>query len=131
VPGDWFGGQWLIDKDAQMPNGWAITNHYGKAKFNVNFDANTLVSATHIDDGAWHHIAAVRTTGGPRRLFIDGVLDADSAGPNDDQISNLDPFYIGSDSGLAGFAKATIRDVRIYKTALTASDVESVMNGEP
>jgi hypothetical protein len=39
-----------------------------------------LLSATRIDDGAWHHVAGVRQ-GVTSRVYIDGVLDAEADAP--------------------------------------------------
>ncbi len=42
----------------------------------------TIIGATNVADGAWHHVAVTRrSNNGQLRIFIDGVLDAQGTGP--------------------------------------------------
>jgi hypothetical protein len=127
----WWAGEWLVDKDTGPDQGWAITNHHGKAKFNVQTDAETLVSTTPINDGTWHHIAGVRNVFGARWLYIDGVLEDSASSGSTTALSNAEDLYLGSDTGMKGYAQATLKDVQIYNAALSADDVAALMGDEP
>lgn len=68
-----------VDTQTQL-KWWVGCGAAGKAVFEL-FDENgagqTLTASTGLDDGNWHHVAAIRDAGaGQNRLYVDGVLDA-------------------------------------------------------
>jgi YVTN family beta-propeller protein len=127
-PGDWWQGEWFVDKD-EGP-GWAITNHFGKVNFAVNENDQTIISSSRIDDGTWHHIGAVRDTQGRRFLYIDGMLEASAEGGSSASLTHGADFFLGSDSGGNHFARAELRDVQVFRGALSADEVSARMLGE-
>ena len=49
----------------------------------ANTTSTAYPSATAVDDGGWHHVAATRTPDGTVKLYVDGLLDAAHAGTPD------------------------------------------------
>ncbi|MBK7974866.1 MAG: Ig-like domain-containing protein [Deltaproteobacteria bacterium] len=131
VPAEWWRGEWWVDRHrGPGGRGWAITNHFGKATFYLNRDDDVLVSTTRIDDGEWHHVAATRRAAdGARRLYVDGRLESEARSGSTDTIFTRPSLYLGSSSGVSQFARAELKDVRVYARVLGAKDVAGVMEG--
>ncbi len=74
----------------------------------------------------WHHVAAVKS-GGKLLLFVDGKLKSSSTDFNseDFDLSNDQPLRIGS--GPNDFFHGHLRDVRLYRRALTQAEVGSLV----
>jgi hypothetical protein len=71
----------------------------------------------------WHHFAVVAHATNPMQLYIDGVL----AGTANLRTLSASEFTIGGDNENIGFSwDGKIDDVRIYNTALTASEVSDI-----
>ncbi|MCX7407033.1 MAG: LamG domain-containing protein [Planctomycetales bacterium] len=70
----------------------------------------------------WHHVAAVKS-GGKLLLFVDGKLKSSSTDFNADDfdLSNDQPLRIGS--GPNDFFHGRLRDVRLYRRALSQAEV--------
>ncbi|MFA5293213.1 MAG: LamG domain-containing protein [Phycisphaerae bacterium] len=88
----------------------------------------SIHSSISVNDGLWHHVAGVRDDS-RIRLYIDGVLDTwqFTAGEFN---TNSYPVYIGENSEQTGrYFNGAIDSVRIYKRALSASDVWNVVYG--
>ena len=73
----------------------------------------------------WHHVAAVKS-GGKLILFVDGKLKSSSTdfSPEDFDLSNDQPLRIGS--GPNDFFNGRLRDVRLYRRALTVDEAASL-----
>ena len=89
-----------------------------------------LFGTSTINDGEWHHIAAVADRDGKARIYRDGVLEAESnisgdAKQNEDNAQNVN---IGGDFDSRWRLNATIDEVALFKTALTEEDVNRIMN---
>ena len=87
-----------------------------------------LTSTVAVDDGEWHHAAAVYD-GAQKLLYIDGVLDAasDSTGSIRSTTHNVN---IGENNQAQGrYLTGLVDDVRIYNKALSEADVVAVMLG--
>ena len=69
----------------------------------------------------WHHVAAVKS-GGKLLLFVDGKLKSSSTdfSSEDFELSNDQPLRIGS--GPNDFFHGRLRDVRLYRRALTVDE---------
>ncbi len=69
----------------------------------------------------WHHVSAVKS-GGKLLLFVDGKLKSSSTdfSPEDFDLSNDQPLQIGS--GPNDFFHGRLRDVRLYRRALTVDE---------
>ena len=102
----------------------------GKLRFGVNPNSRRTVTApTAVNDGRWHH--AVGTLGpNGMRLYVDGVLRAESTGTIAGEISK-GYWRIGGDN-VSGWPSAggqdfvgDIDDVAVYGRALSAAEVSS------
>ncbi len=83
-----------------------------------SFEAGKVVSYDHELESGWRHIAAVKE-GGRLRLFIDGtqVAESDEFAAKDFDLTNEAPLRIGF--GEYDFFNGRIRDVRLYRRAMT------------
>ncbi|MCP4262265.1 MAG: LamG domain-containing protein [Planctomycetes bacterium] len=87
-----------------------------------------LTGTTDVSTGDWFHIAAVYN-GTQKLLYIDGNLDASSDSTGSITASSV-PVFIGENSGATGrFWDGLIDDVRIYRRALSETEILGVMAG--
>ncbi|NQZ97573.1 MAG: LamG domain-containing protein, partial [Myxococcales bacterium] len=103
-------------------------------RFNQATAANTYkIPSTSLypsDGSTWLHLAA-SFDGQDIRLYVNGVLENSASAPDLVLFDNDVPLAIGSEhTGKRPFDGA-IDDVQIFDTALSASDIASVMNGLP
>lgn len=120
---DW---QALITKgeDAWRIHRYVNTNYiaFGTA----GSPSNDLVSTISVNDGKWHHIAAVYD-GSQKRLYIDGVLD-NSYTKSGISFNTADPVWIGNNYGSQSrHWHGNIDEVRIWNTARTAEQIRQNM----
>ncbi len=105
---------------------------FGIDNDNTLFPSDSVTSTVAYDDNAWHQFAAVKDGGTSITLYIDGVSvgTPDSSIQND--VSNTDPFYIGSyfdvsaSNGFSGF----MDEIKVLRTARTAAEVKADYAGE-
>jgi hypothetical protein len=97
---------------------------------------NGLISNTSdLDSGTWRHIVVVHDgLGTSRKLYIDGALDnADTESSGTVKpFHNNSEFRVGHDGNKSGFAEhfnGFIDDVRIYRRAITASEITALASG--
>jgi hypothetical protein len=132
--GQWFNGKGLVD--GEMPG---VTDDFGislvgnKAAFGVGNPDTTIFTTNSINDGLWHHVTATRdSASGQMNLYLDGVLQATTTGP---QGAKAAPpvLRIGSlQTGVTGsFLAGTIDDVQIFDRVFSPSEVPSLMNHAP
>jgi len=85
---NWVGGNMFLNNDIYGAGdfgdyGFSLGN--GRVAFGCENSAGsalTIVGATDVCDGRWHHIALTRTAGtGQIRLWVDGALDASGNAP--------------------------------------------------
>ncbi len=85
--GGWITGNVVFDRDVNGPGdsgdfGASLTA--GRVAFGVSVGVNgtTICGGRIVTDGQWHHVAVTRRAADGRlRLYVDGMLDADGAGP--------------------------------------------------
>jgi len=109
-------GQYILAVNPDGSVNFAVYN-------NSTWQFDLTTSAT-VNDGQWHHVAAVRSqTNG--RIYIDGVQAASMVGAMQPLVSH--PVAIGYDlaDGSKRFA-GSIDDVRIYERALSAAEIDGV-----
>lgn len=110
----------VIAADDENDGGWYVSvgdAGPGLVRFRVR-GVGTLDGSTRVDDGAWHHVVAVRDdTNGRHAIYVDGELDAStsvSGTPSDD----AGPVSIGGETDASGDTgrrfEGTLDDVRIY-----------------
>ena len=98
-----------------------------KAHFATRVDGGAVVdinSNSAINDGEWHHLAAVRTAGGLLTMYVDGILQ-DSTDTDVGEINSTNAVVFGRyRSHVTGNElDGIIDEVRIYNAALTAEEV--------
>ena len=104
---------------------------FGKLYFELHdpaYGKYAVLSTAALNDGAWHHVVAVRA-GGDLRLYIDGTLNASRtglvAGFNGDNADGLvfGAISEGLGSRIDNPLDGTLDEVRIFRTALDATAV--------
>jgi YVTN family beta-propeller protein len=85
-------------------------------------------STTDVNDGQWHHIAAVYHVSGTKHLFVDGVLEDTEPAPVH-ITPNTEPFRVGCGDtlGLRHF-QGLIEEVRVWNVARSEAEIQSAMN---
>ena len=76
-----------------------------------------------VNDGAWHHVTAVYD-GFNKLLYVDGDLDASAATTGTTGTNDSDVRFGGGGQSVPRHFKGKLDEVRIYKVALSASDVK-------
>ena len=118
----------LVAKDlaAKSPSWW-LRVESGKARFLISDNTLECVfsSSATINDGQWHHIAAVRdvTDPGARqlRLYVDGVLSGSLPDTTVNSLANGQAVWIGRFNSANRLFTGEIDLVRISPVALTPS----------
>jgi hypothetical protein len=135
----WFkgslAGTW-VSKSGNTPWGWKTRPLSPKADFTMRSNtgesvASSMTSANDVNDGNWHHIAAVFDgTASFRQIYVDGVLQKQVTGnPYAVKFNNLSHLVLGATQGNAAndtistFFPGLLYDVRMYSYPLTATEV--------
>jgi autotransporter-associated beta strand protein len=132
-------GTWVC-KSGNTPYGWKTRPLSPKADFTMRNNGlgetvpSSMTSSNSVDDGKWHHIAAVFDgTGSFRRLYVDGVLQAGTTGnPYPVTFNNLSHLILGATQGNAAndtistFFPGLLYDVRMYNYPLSANEVANL-----
>ncbi len=85
----WINGNIVFDRDRyNQDRKFGLSLAGGRLVFGVSGDGTgdaTICGDTTLDDGEWHHVAALRRRqDGRLSLFVDGGLDAEGDGPDGD-----------------------------------------------
>jgi hypothetical protein len=125
--GAWYAGAGLVDGEVA-----GVTDDFGTAlvgdrvAFGVGKPDTTIRSATAINDGRWHHVAAVRSRAtGAILLFVDGKREAAGTGGKQSLTAPQSLMVGRLQTGIHPF-RGSIADVRIYDRALAGADVEAL-----
>ncbi len=128
----WGVNKWESGPDASN-NEWGLTLTNGDddlPSFAIA-SATTIYQISGSEDltvGQWHHIAGVRS-GNEIQLYVDGELE-DSTNVGTASINNAGRELRIANSALDAFqTHGTFDDLRIYKRALTGSEIQDIMNG--
>lgn len=81
-----------------------------------------------LTDNKWHHFVTVFTSGGNITTYIDNVLDVTSSISYTGSIINNLDLYIGCSSNVQQFYKGSVDDIRIYKKALSVTEISKLYN---
>jgi sialidase-1 len=116
----------LVAKDlASTSPSWWLRLEGGKARFLISDNAKECFfsSAATINDGQWHHIAAVRDVADPAarklRLYIDGNLSGEIADTTTSSLANAQTLWIGRFNASGRELTGDIDFVRITPEALS------------
>ena len=102
---------------------WSLTMNAGQVVWSVATDAGnlSLTGGSTINDGGWHHVAAVYS-GGIATIYIDGTADGSTGlGTSFGSGANRSGF-VGSD-GLTDFFDGSVDEVRIWRVERTATEI--------
>jgi hypothetical protein len=115
---NWIYGNIVFDRDVYFDGDYGdygVSLGSGRLAFGVarGADAQTVCGSTPLADGQWHHVAVTRrASDGQLRMFVDGLPEAQAAGPSGDvsyrdgrpsAYPNSDPFLvIGAEKHDAG-----------------------------
>ncbi len=95
-------------------------------------DPDDEICATdNLDDNAWHHVTAVKTGTSKIELYVDGILRASKTTLTaTNTLSNTGILYIGDQDATNNNDefKGDIDEVKIYRSALNASEVKVEYN---
>ena len=78
-------------------------------------------------DTDWHHIVGVWDEKG-QIVYIDGVVNGNSADTANFSSASTGNLLIGGDTGDQGYTDGTIDDVGVFNVALTEGDAKDIMN---
>jgi len=117
-----------ITSDATRMSLLGIDNATGKAFIgSTNLATSRKYSINPISDGAWHHLVAVFESTTSKKLYVDGQLQGTLTSnlPLDPQ-TNV--FSVGriSDSTPGAYFKGSVDEVRVYKRALSDSEISQL-----
>ena len=110
---------------------WGLQKWPGRCMqfYCVGLSPNNQVNGTiPVDDGQWHHVAAVYD-GLSFHLYVDGVLDtsAEATGRPDQYTSHTYNFWLGDGPDSTGYEfDGFVGEVRIYSYALSAAQISEV-----
>lgn len=146
----WIEGNIVVDRDVYGNGDWG---DYGIALGRSGSDlvagfglsrgaaGRTIVGTRDLEDGLWHHVAAVREQStGVMRLYVDGILDAQGTGPTGDvsyrdgratSYPDSDPFLVlAAEKHDAGAQHPSFHgwldEVRVWSTALSSQEIARV-----
>ncbi len=132
--GQWWAGKGLVDGEVAGSTADFGTALVGaKFAFGIGNPDTTLLSATSINDGAWHHCVAMRDgTTGTIKVYVDGYLEATT---NAATAARTAPpsLRIGSiQTGAAGkFLNGVMDEVRLYDYVLGGTEVIALAEVPP
>ncbi len=106
-----------------LPDGKVLWWTFGESQLGFEFESNRMVN-----DGNWHHVAAVREFDGTGRIYIDGVLDNSQSSPSRTLVSTH--VYVGADMrDRQHYFEGSIDEVGVWATALEPEEVRAVAAG--
>jgi len=119
----------LVAKDLGSTSpSWWLRLESGKVRFLVSDHASEsfLSSSAAINDGQWHHIAAVRDVSNPAarklRIYIDGALSSETADNTTGSLANAQSLWIGRFNASGRELTGDIDFVRVTPAALDPAD---------
>ncbi len=122
--GQWYQGVGLVDGECA-----GVTDDFGTALVGDHFALGvgkpdkTIRSTTPINDGRWHHVAAVRIRGtGAVRVYVDGKREAEGTGGTQALTAPMQLAIGQLQTGLNRF-RGRLADVRIYDRPLPDADI--------
>ena len=146
----WFkgplAGTW-VGKSGNSGMGWKTRPLSPKADFTMRNNGlgetvpSAMQSANDVNDGNWHHMAAVFDGRASfREVYVDGVLQARTTGtPYRVNFNNLSHLMVGATQNNGAndifttwpFFSGLMYDVRMYGYPLSAAEVDSVYSRRP
>jgi hypothetical protein len=94
----------------------------GNITANISSDGISIAQRAYVGDSQWHHVALVANRTGNASLFLDGSL-VSSSNLSIGTLNSSPNFTIGARNQTAGFFAGTLDEIRIYRRALSASEI--------
>ena len=132
--GQWYNGDGLVDGEMPGPvNDFGVSLVGANAAFGVGNPDTTIYTTNAVNDGAWHHVTATRAAAsGQMSLYLDGSLQATTAGPAGTKAAPANLKIGALQTLVAGsFLAGAIDDVQIFSRVFGAAEVPSLMNHPP
>jgi hypothetical protein len=109
--------QYIVSRGPDASNGWAVLID-GGSRLSFNYTASFLSGTTSLVASTWYHFAVVRsgTATGNVKLYLNGVLNATSAGAINDNFNQSSFMYVGLSRSLANALNGYVDDLRITKS---------------
>lgn len=123
----WYAGRGIVDGTVPLPgsNDFGLSLSNGKVHFGTG-NPDTTIRSHAINNGEWHHIAAVReATTGTLTLYVDGFPVATGPTSNAD-LTSPTLLSIGSLATGAGFFVGDIDQLRLWGRPLSPAEVRDV-----
>jgi hypothetical protein len=98
----------------------------GQLRFYTEHENETnkaWVTAEDYADGNWHHVVASRD-GNQGKIYVDGKLVKEDVAMDGDIGGDKTSWYLAQDGNTNGYLAGTMDEVRIYRRALTAEEVQ-------
>jgi hypothetical protein len=94
--------------------GWSVNVTSGN-KLQFSYTATQLTGATSLASGTWYYFAVVRsgTATGNLKVYLNGSVDATSAGAVTDAFTQTNPLYVGADRVAGAVLNGYLQDARI------------------
>jgi hypothetical protein len=116
---------------AAPANDWGSAVLDSKFVLGIGNPDTTISSTAAINDGAWHHVAATRSSDdGMIKLYVDGVLNTNAVGPTGPRAAPA-TLRIGAVQDGSGFLDGVLDDVRLYERVLTDSEIAALATPPP
>jgi len=124
----WWQGTGLVDGyvSGGSSDDFGISLLGDKAAFGFSTPQNTIQSASAINDGKWHHVAATASRAtGRTYLFFDGVSEASGIAANF-SIKDVPRLAVGCRQDEANYFEGSIDELRIYDRVLSAAEIRGL-----
>lgn len=129
----WYQGNGMVDGEAaNVVNDYGVAFLNSKAAFGTGNPDNTIQSATLINNGNWHFIAATRVrSSGAKILYVDGVQEATGTGSTN-TLNVPQWLYFGALQTNIDFFYGVIDEVQISSAVRSADWIKlSNLNQKP
>ena len=126
-----YEGAGILDSDypgvANDFNFSILNNKLSFYEGSINLNLN---GTTNIVDGNWHHVAVVRTANESVKLYLDGVLESQSATAGSVILNQNTKINIGASINASKFFNGSMDEIRIWNRALPIAEILNNMNCE-
>ncbi|MBY0508076.1 MAG: LamG domain-containing protein [Bryobacteraceae bacterium] len=124
----------ILDKTGANGGGYSLVLDQGYLKLSIlsssNLAGSWLANRTRLDDGQWHHVAAVVDRGADAAvLYVDGEPEtlARGAGPmRNFDLNSRSPLYVGALAQAPSPTQGLIDELALFKSSLSAADIQSI-----
>jgi hypothetical protein len=130
--GPWYAGNGLVDGYLPGPqNAFGTSLDGAKFALGIGNPDTTVTSATTINDGNWHQVAATwNITTGAMAVYVNGSLDNSGTGPTGPRTADS-TLCIGRTPQNPNYFNGEIADVRLYNSVLTGSQISTLASLQP